>query len=126
MDIHEKTVRNMINSAGSVTILSNSNVESDTVRVCQICGRDTNSVNNYICEECRNGILKLLQENRYVDEKNPCEHAGVDYWYYPLTKEFYITLDEECSDKMFINYCPICGKKLPSYVFDIDVKEFED
>lgn len=126
MDIHEKTVRNMINSAGSVTILSNSNIESDTVRVCQICGRDTNSVNDYICEECRNGILKLLQENRYVDEKNPCEHAGVDYWYYPLTKEFYIALDEESSDKMFINYCPICGKKLPSYVFDIDVKEFED
>lgn len=74
-------------------------------------------------------VLDLLdkeQENRYVDKKNPCEHAGVDYWYYPLTKEFYIALDEECSDKMFINYCPICGKKLPSYVFDIDIKEFED
>lgn len=67
-----------------------------------------------------------LSSAEYVDEKNPCEHAGVNYWYYPLTKEFYIALDEECSDKMFINYCPICGKKLPSYVYDIDVKEFED
>ena len=28
--------------------------------------------------------------------------------------------------KEWFNYCPICGKKLPSYVFDIDVKEFED
>lgn len=79
--------------------------------------------------EAISNVLDLIdkeQENHYVDKKNPCEHAGVDYWYYPLTKEFYIALDEECSDKMFINYCPICGKKLPSYVFDIDVKEFED
>ena len=126
MDIHEKVICNMNNGAGRVTILSNSNVVSDIVRACQICGKSTNSVNDYICEECRNGILKLLQENHCVDEKNPCEHAGINYWYYPLTKEFYIALDEECSDKMFINYCPICGKKLPSYVFDIDVKEFED
>ena len=64
MDIHEKAVRNMINSAGNVTILSNSNVVSDIVRACQICGRDTKSVNDYICEECRNGILKLLQKDR--------------------------------------------------------------
>ena len=63
MDIHEKAVRNMINHSG-VTFLYNSNVESDIVRACQICGRDTNSVNDYICEECRNGILKLLQEDR--------------------------------------------------------------
>ena len=64
MDIHEKAVRNMTNSAGNVTILSNSNIESDIVRACQICGRDTNSINDYICEECRNGILKLLQEDK--------------------------------------------------------------
>ena len=64
MDIYEKTARNMINSAGGVTILSDSNVVSDIARACQICGRDTNSVNDYICEECRNGILKLLQKDR--------------------------------------------------------------
>ena len=63
MDIHEKAVSNMINNSG-ITILSNSNVESDVVRACQICGRDTNSINDYICEECRNGILKLLQKDR--------------------------------------------------------------
>ena len=64
MDIHEKTVRNMINGAGGVTILSNSNVVSDIARACQICGRDTNSVNDYICEECRNEIRRLFREHR--------------------------------------------------------------
>lgn len=63
MDIHEKAVHNMINNSG-VTFLSNSNIESDIVRACQICGRSTNSVNDYICEECRNGILELLQKHR--------------------------------------------------------------
>lgn len=63
MDIREKGIRDMINS-GSVTVLSNSNVVSDIARACQICGRDTKSVNDYICEECRNGILKLLQKDR--------------------------------------------------------------
>ena len=111
MNILDEVVYNTGNGCVS---LYNSNVKSDIVRVCQICGRDTNSINDYICEECRNGILELLQENHYVDEKNPCEHAGINYWYYPLTKEFYIALDEECSDKMFINYCPICGKNCHS------------
>ena len=41
------------------------------------------------------GLIDKEQENYCVDKKNPCEHAGVDYWYYPLTKEFYIALDEK-------------------------------
>lgn len=63
MNIHDKAVHNMINNSG-VTILYNSNVVSDIVRACQICGRSTNSVNDYICEECRNGILELLQKEK--------------------------------------------------------------
>lgn len=52
------------NEANDYLSFCNSNVVSDIVRACQICGRSTNSVNDYICEECRNGILKFLQEDR--------------------------------------------------------------
>lgn len=53
MDIHEKTVRNMID--GYVGI-SNSNMTSDITRTCEICGRATKSINDHVCEECRNEI----------------------------------------------------------------------
>lgn len=52
------------NTGNDFVSLYNSNVESDIVRACQICGRDTNSINDYICEECRNGILELLQKEK--------------------------------------------------------------
>lgn len=61
MDIHEKVVSNMINGCVSI---SNSDIIYDVTRPCQICGGATNSLDKYICEECRNGILKLLQEHK--------------------------------------------------------------
>lgn len=61
MNILDEVVYNTGNGCVS---LSNSNVVSDIVRACQICGRSTNSVNDYICEECRNGILELLQKEK--------------------------------------------------------------
>lgn len=61
MDIHEKAVNNMIN--GSVS-LSYSNVTSDITRTCEICGRATKSINDHICEECRNEIRRLFREYR--------------------------------------------------------------
>lgn len=61
MDIHEKTVRNMID--GYVGI-SNSNMTSDITRTCEIRGRATKSINDHVCEECRNEIRRLFREHR--------------------------------------------------------------
>lgn len=61
MDIHEKVVHNMIN--GCVGI-SNSNMTSDITRTCEICGRVTKSINDHVCEECRNEIRRLFREYR--------------------------------------------------------------
>lgn len=63
-------------------------------------------------------VLDLLDteaENRNANKMAPCEHAGVDYFYYPLTDEWYIDLaaGEEYSLNLYINYCPICGRRLP-------------
>ena len=63
MNIHDKAVHNMINNSG-VTILSNSNMISNITRTCEICGRATGSLDNYICEECRNEIRRLFREYR--------------------------------------------------------------
>ena len=63
-------------------------------------------------------VLDLLDaevENRNTNKIAPCEHAGIDYFYYPLTDEWYIDLaaGEEHSLNLYINYCPICGRRLP-------------
>ena len=61
MDIDQKSVRNMID--GYVDI-SNSNMTSDITRTCEICGRATKSINDHVCEECRNEIRRLFREHR--------------------------------------------------------------
>lgn len=57
----DKLVHNTIDDCVSV---SNSDIIYSVTRPCQICGGATNSLDKYICEECRNGILKLLQEDK--------------------------------------------------------------
>ena len=61
MDIHNKTVHNVINDCVSIF---NSNMISNITRTCEICGRATGSLDNYICEECRNEIRRLFREYR--------------------------------------------------------------
>ena len=53
-------------------------------------------------------VLDLLDaevENRNTNKIAPCEHAGIDYFYYPLTDEWYIDLaaGEEHSFNLYIN-----------------------
>lgn len=75
MNIHDKAVKNMIEGYKLIGIQPLD--ESSVVRIartCEICGGSTSSIDNHICENCREQIRKLFQEYRV-----PLEEAFIGY-----------------------------------------------
>lgn len=73
MNIHDKAVKNMIESSSHIIEVT-PRIEPTIVRICEICGGSTSSIDNHICENCREQIRKLFQEHRV-----PLEEAFIGY-----------------------------------------------
>lgn len=63
MNIHDKAVQKMI-EGNSHIIEVTPRIEPTIVRICEICGSSTKSIDNHICENCATQIRTLLRENR--------------------------------------------------------------
>lgn len=66
MDIHDKAVKNMIEGSSCIIEIT-PRIEPKIVRRCEICGGSTKSLDDHICEHCRDSIRRLFRENRCVD-----------------------------------------------------------
>lgn len=71
MSIHDKAVKNMIEGYKLIGYQPTDGLSSARiVRTCEICGGSTESIDDHICEHCRESIRKLFRENRCLDIDN--------------------------------------------------------